>query len=347
MNETKTSPDVTIINNNIDFGKVEWWIEDYGRGKFASDHLTIFTLIQDVSVNKELKLEYCIRTGDNLDWGKWRKELEKNAEIWFNEFGNKLDDFVNLFKNKNNLNVNVDIIKNRVGIDDGFIIKAVEELINVIVNTAKDIFGIRIKNQYQTNPWMTSDIKNAIDDYMRFKKKFYNFSKRKKKKFKDKLNYLCKLKDELVSKGKISWVEGVIQKQQNKGSMTWSDINKIINYETCSTKNIPNWIDPDTKKVIADSAEVKASLYLDYIHRFDDIKDDNNINNDDYNKIWNDYKLTRDNSNSSIKKQNELDILNGIITKNEIKRSVNSFEADSAVFEDNVSHKYLQKVLIS
>ena len=110
----------------------------------------------------------------------------------------------------------------------------------MIVKAAKDTFGIRIKNKFHSKPWMTADIKNAIDDYMRFKKDFYSFSKRKKKIFKDELNYYKEKKENLINEGKLNWIKMVIQKQQNKGSMSWSDINKIINYETCKNDYIPN-----------------------------------------------------------------------------------------------------------
>ena len=332
MNDNYTSPDVTFINNNINYEDVEWWIEDYGRGKFASDHLTIFIYIHDCVIHESPRLEYCIRNGDNLNWEKWKEELSKNESIWYSNFGIKLNDFINLYISKLNNNENdkieVDKLKEIVNINDKLIIDAVEDLMNnVIVKTSKEIFGLRIKNKYQRNPWMTIEIKNAIDDYIRFKKKFYTYSKRKRKIFKDKLNYYCKIKDDLVSEGKLNWIKKIISKQNDKSCTSWSDINKIINYETISNKNIPNWYDPVSNELIADTAEKKAVLYLEHLHRFDDCKKDDVVN-EDYDKLWNNYKDNIINSIHNEKWKNELEILNGIITKKEIRRSINSFDAN-------------------
>ena len=127
--------------------------------------------------------------------------------------------------------------------------------------------------------------------------------------------------------------------------MSWADINSIINYETCSNSFIPNWYDINTKKIIADTNEKKAALYLNYIHRFVDKKKNDLAVNDDYDKIWNNYKNKRWMNVSNKKWRDELNYLNGIITKNEIIRSVNSFDGNSANFEDNISHEFLQKGL--
>ena len=185
MNDCYTVPDVTFISNNINYDDVDWWVKDYERGKFASDHLTILTFIHDIRIYGDRKLEYCIRNGENLDWNKWKDKIIENEILWQDKYGKKLSKFINLYISNlddNNDNFDVDNLKKEIGIDNEFIINSVKDLMDdVIIKAAKDVFGIRIKNKFQSKPWMTADIKNAIDDYMRFKKKFYSFSKRKKK----------------------------------------------------------------------------------------------------------------------------------------------------------------------
>ena len=94
----------------------------------------------------------------------------------------------------------------------------------IIINTAKNAFGIRVNYQKNTKLWMNNEILTAIYNCKRFKNKYKYFSKRKKKKLKHHLIELENKKNELCDNGKLIWINKLIQKHQNKGTNSWTEI---------------------------------------------------------------------------------------------------------------------------
>ena len=350
MNDQETAPDITLINDRIDMNKTDWWIEDNGRGKLASDHLTIYTLIQMGNIYDDVKIEYSIRTGDNLDWTSWNEKMDYYLQIWNKKHGHKLSRALNEYKNKKEEERDMDELLKKYCINHQDIITATDHLVEeVIIKAAKEVFGIRIKNGKNSVPWMTAEIKAIIEDYDNYKKKFNYWSKRKKKKNKHILNELRNKKENICDEGRIKWIQEQIRRNNVNGLSSWNEINNIIQYDSASNTSIPNWYNKETKESEGVTSKEKAETYLDYIHRFDDSKqqsfdnNDLNDNKDYYEELIEDYKKKRWQNISNQKLKEEQQILNGIITRKAIERSILSFNKDSAIGDDGISHKYLQK----
>ena len=344
-NNSRTSPDLIIGSTNIDTDKLDFWIEDFGRRKWASDHLTMFLFIRDENVMESADLEYVIRNGDKLNWNDYNAELETSLKNWYSEYGTKMSNLLQDYlkvKPEARGRIDKNALINNAQINSKECILGINNLLtNVIVGSAKNAFGMRVKRTVDNMPWMTKEIKESYDNYASYLKKFQSFSKRKRKKMKRILNDLKEKKDEFASVGKIKWIQNEIRKCNENGNNSWNEMKNIIKYDSKTNKSIPTWVD-DSGNYIAKSSQEKCDVWMDYKHRFDERKSDIIESNAEYENILDTYKKNRWKNITNKKLKDELFILNNIISKKDIKRAIMSFRANAAVFDDGCSHKYLQ-----
>ncbi len=77
---------------------------------------------------------------------------------------------------------------------------------------------------------MTKDILQTKIDYEEYLNEFKTWSKRKKKKRKKDLNALALEYDTAYQKGYSEWVNQTLAKGKCNGSITFKEINDVLNY---------------------------------------------------------------------------------------------------------------------
>ena len=351
VNEQRTSPDVVAVFG-IDPDTTNWWIENYGDIHSASDHRTIFTYIDDGDFTDDYKLEYVIRNGDNLNWEEFVAQLNDNKLRWYEKYGDKLTLLMSEIENIwNSLDPdklkeidNMDDILNKLGIDINFVIEGINALKDdVIVKAAADTFGLRIKRNIDEMPWITTEIQSIIDEYNAFMFKWDNLWSRKKKlRKKSRKESLEKEKEEILAKAHHEWIEQLMIEDEINGGTPWKAINNIIKYDTKSNKSIPVLYNKISKECEGITAQEKCETFLEHCHRHE-LPMEKRETNDEYEELLKEFKKKRWEKVDNLKYIHALNKLNGIISRNKIRRSVFSFNKKSATYDDKLSHQYTQK----